>query len=116
MALDMKRNKTLDYKSDIKEFSNQKDEQDVLIDEGYQRWLNIGGLQDSPNNYKKYLEDLKEASEKEKNKPSAEEVENARKSIEDNMRKGEELLAMLDMAIQRESNTEVQEESHTFRH
>ena len=111
MALDMKRNKPLDYKSDIKEFNYQKDEQDVLIDEGYQKWLNLGGLQDSSNNYKQYLEDLKEAS----NKPSAEEKENARKLSEDNKRKVEELLAMIDMARQTESTAEEQEEIHTFR-
>lgn len=104
-----------DIKSDIKEKNYLKNESDTLIDDGYLIWLKIGGLQHSANNYKQYLEYLKNGIKK-NDKYNKESLEEAKKKIEDTKKMGEELLAMLEQAIERESEKEKTEEKRTFRH
>lgn len=114
-SLDMKRNKTLDYKSDIIEKNNQYDQNEVLIDEGYKKWLEIGGQQHSTANYRLYLEDMKNIASKMNKLPTEREKEDKAKIALESKLRMEEAMSSLSSLIDDLENSNIEEESHSVR-
>lgn len=110
MALDSYKKKSdIDFVSDVKSdvfegslFSNNS----VEVDVHYQMWLKKNGLIHNNTNYKNYLENLRDNIRT----YSEEEINDAKRKIEENSKKGRDLIDELTRAIEFSDNLKDDEE------